>query len=55
MKVAISEPECRTSVLKGDSRNGWGRFMHENGHEKKTAPIQFGMAKIHVGASPLPQ
>jgi hypothetical protein len=51
MKVAISEPESRTSVLKGDSRNGKEGFVHENGRRKIAAPTWFRMAQIHVGVS----
>ena len=48
MKVAISEPESRTSVLKGDSRNGKEGFVHENGRRKTAAPIRGVTDRSHA-------
>jgi hypothetical protein len=52
LKVAISEPESRTSVLKGNSRNGWTGFMHENGRLEMAAPNWIGVAQILCGSEP---
>jgi hypothetical protein len=45
MKVAISEPESRTSVLKGEERFGGRGFVPENGREKLAAPLWIGFTQ----------
>src|SRR5471032_1184439 len=50
MKVAISEPESRTSVLKGDLRKGYDAFVHENGRREIAAPRWGGSAQKNCGS-----